>query len=121
MANRYFTQFFYSFFKKPVLLAGKFSLNASAAVTATAIKGVASVAKTGTGTYLVTLEDQYFALFSVSTSVVDSAQDIVADCSAFDLAAKTFTVTTKVAGSAANVSDACDVYLSLVLSNTSSN
>ena len=119
MANRYFTQFMYSFFKKPVIIAGKIPLNSSAAVGTVAIKGVSSVSKTGTGVYLVTLEDKYFAMGCPVVSVVDSAQDIEVLISNIDLDAKTFNLTTYVAGTAANITDACDVYISLLLSNSS--
>jgi len=121
MAARYFTQFFYSFFKKPVLLAGPISLNASAAVVSFDIKGVASVVKSGTGTYLVTLQDKYYSIVSPSASVVDSAQDVEVVYSAINLTAKTFTITTKVAGAAANISDACVVYLNIVFNDSSAN
>ena len=119
MASRYFTQFFYSFFKKPVLLAGSISLDASAAVSASDIKGVASVSKTGTGEYTVTLSDDYYALFFASAAVSDSTEDIAVSVDTVNLSSKTFKVTTKVAGVVDDVSDACAVYVQLVLSNTS--
>ena len=119
MANRYFTQFMYSFFKKPVILAGKIPLSAAAAVDSYSIKGVASVTKTGTGLYLITLDDKYFAVGSASASVSDSTQDIAVSIDAINLSSKTMNLTTKVAGSAANVTDACDVYINLLLSNSS--
>jgi hypothetical protein len=119
MANRYFTQFFYSFFKKPVLIAGKIPLSAAAAVGTVAIKGVASVAKSGTGTYLVTLDDAYNELVAASVVVADSAQDLVVDLSTVASNGQTLTLVTKVAGTAADVSDACTIYLSLTLSNSS--
>lgn len=119
MANRYFTQFFYSFFKKPVMIAGKIPLSSAAAVGTVEIKGVASVAKTGTGLYLVTLQDQYFALESIHAGIVDSAQNLHVDFKNINLSAKTFEIETKVAGTVANVSDACDIYIQLILSNSS--
>lgn len=119
MASRYFTQFFYSFFKKPVLIAGSISLAANASVSGSSIKGVSSVSKTGTGEYTVTLSDEYYALFFASAAVSDSTEDIAVSVDAVSLSSKTFKVVTKVAGSAANVTDDCTVYVQLVLSNTS--
>lgn len=101
------------------MIAGKIPLNASAAVGTVAIKGVTSVAKTGTGTYLVTLDDAYSGLQGASVVVADSAQDLVVDLSTVSSTGQTLTLVTKVAGTAANVTDACDIYLTLVLSNSS--
>ena len=119
MANRYFTQFFYSFFKKPVMIAGSIPLSASAAVGTVAIKGVASVVKTGTGIYLVTLEDEYYALGSAQAGVIDSAENLKVVFASVNLPAKTFQLKTMVAGSFADVTDACEISLQLVLSNSS--
>ena len=119
MANRYFTQFFYSFFKKPVIIAGKISLNASAAVTSSSIKGVESVVKTGTGLYTITLQDKYVELVSISDAVVDTAQNLVIAFASVNLPAKTLVLQTKVAGTIADVSDACDIYVNLVFNDSS--
>lgn len=117
--NRYLTQFFYSFFKKPTLIAGKIPLSAAAAVGTVDIKGIASVAKSGTGLYTVTFSDKHFSLEALTACVVDSAQNIVVDFRTVDLAAKTVIMVTKVAGSAADVSDACDVYVSFLFNDSS--
>lgn len=101
------------------MIAGKIPLNASAAVGTVAIKGVASVTKTGTGTYLVTLDDAYSGLQGASVVVADSAQDLVVDLSTVASTGQTLTLVTKVAGTAADVSDACDIYLTLILNNSS--
>lgn len=120
MANRYFSQFFYSLLKKPVFIGGKIALNSSAAVTSFDIDGVASVVKTGTGEYTVTLQDKYNKLVSIQGSNVDSAQDLAIAFTSIDVTStKTFKVITKVAGTAANITDACDIYLDLILSNSS--
>lgn len=118
MANRYFTQFFYSFYKKPVMLGGKVSLNASAAITSQDGKGF-SVAKSGTGLYTITLEDQYSKLISINANVADSAQDVALNFASVNLTAKTIVLQTKVAGTIADLGDACDIYLNIVLSNSS--
>lgn len=119
MANRYFTQFFYSFFKKPVMIAGSIPLSSSAAVGSVAIKGISSVSKTGTGEYTVTLEDEYYGVCSVSAGIIDSAENLKVVFSDIDLPSKTFKIKTMVAGSFANVTDACEISIQLVLSNSS--
>ena len=119
MANRYFTQFFYSFFKKPVMIAGSIPLSASAAVGTVDIKGVESVVKTGTGEYTVTLSDEYYKLISAQAGVIDSAQNLKFDFHSFNLPAKTFVIKSQVAGVVANVTDACEISLCLILSNSS--
>jgi hypothetical protein len=118
VANRYFTQFFYSFFKKPVLIAGSIPLSASAAVGTVAIKGVLSVVKSGTGIYTVTLEDEYYKLIYANGGIIDSAENLKVVFTDFDLPNKTFKVKTMVAGSFADVTDACEISLCLVLSNS---
>lgn len=119
MANRYFTQFFFSFFKKPVLVAGLIPLSAAAAVGTVAIKGVESVVKSGTGLYTVTLQDQYVSLASIVGSVIDSAEDVVIDFASVNLSAKTFVIQTKVAGVLADVTDACQVSLQVIFNDSS--
>lgn len=118
-ANRYLTQFFYSFFKKPSLIAGKIPLSSAAAVGTVAIKGITSVAKTGTGEYTITFNDQHYSLEHLSAVVVDSAEDIVCDFKTYTAASKTIILVTKVAGVAANVTDACDVYVSFLFNDSS--
>ena len=119
MANRYLTQFFYSFWKKPVLVSGKISLSA-AAVSSFDIPGVLSVVKTGTGEYTVTLQDKYSKLISLQLSSSDSTQDLLVDSKSIDVvSAKTFKIITKVAGTAANITAACSIYVNLLASNSS--
>lgn len=119
MSNRYYTQFFYSFFKKPVLLAGKIPLSASAAVGTVAIKGIKSVVKSGTGEYTITFEDKYPSLQYLNAQDVDSGENLVCHFKSYDPANKTIILVTKVAGTAANVTDACDIYVSFLFNNSS--
>jgi hypothetical protein len=119
MAARYFTQFFYSFFKKPVLIAGKISLSAAAAVSSFDIPGVASVTKNGAGTYDIVLQDRYYAVVSFSSGVADSAEDLVVDFVSVLPQSKTLSIKTKVAGVVADVTDACTVTLSLIFNDSS--
>lgn len=120
MSNSYFrSQFIYNKQTKPVLLAGKISLSAAAAVLSNTIDGAASVVKTGVGTYQVTLQDTFVELVSAQATAVDSAQALVADFSTFNLPAKTFNVVTKVAGVVADVTDACEIHVSLFFNDSS--
>ena len=114
------TQFFYSFFKKPVLIAGSIPLSAAAAVGTVSIKGIASVVKSGTGLYTVTLEDKYSSLISINANVIDSAEDIAINFASVSItSAKTLVIQTKVAGSLADVTDACSISFQIILSNSS--
>jgi hypothetical protein len=119
MANRYFTQFFYTFFKKPVLIAGKISLSAAAAVSSSSIQGASLVAKTGTGTYTVTLADKYYSVVCGLVSSVGSTEDLVVDFVSINPTTKTVVVQTKVAGVVADVTDACELHLSVLFNDTS--
>lgn len=119
MANRYFTQFFYSFFKKPVMVAGLIPLSAAAAVGTVAISGVASVVKSGTGLYTVTLQDKYFSLVSALGAVIDSAEGVEIGFASVNLPAKTIVIQTKVAGVVADVSDACQVSVQFIFNDSS--
>lgn len=67
MANRYFKQFPLVKSARTVILAGKVSVSAAAAVTANSID-FASVAKTGVGEYTITLEDKYVETKSIQLS-----------------------------------------------------
>jgi len=103
------------------MIAGSIPLSSAAAVGTVAIKGIASVVKSGTGIYDVTLEDEYYALCSASAGVIDSTENLKVVFSDFDLPSKTFKVKTMVAGSFDDVSDACEISLQIVLSNSSIN
>lgn len=120
MANRYFTQFFYTFFKKPVLIAGKVSLSAAAAVSSFDIPGVATVVKNGTGTYDITLQDKYYSVKCALASSLGSTQDLEVDFVSIDpQGTKIVKVQTKVAGTVADVTDACEVHLSVLFNDSS--
>lgn len=118
MANRYFTQFFYSLLKKPVMIGGKISLASDASVSSSDLKGC-TVAKTATGNYTITMADKYSKMFHASIVVADSAQDIVCDLKSISLSGQTAIIQSKIAGTVADVSDACDLYVTLILSNSS--
>lgn len=68
MANRMFNQFQGALEKAVVQLYADVSFGASGAATLVRGKGIASVAKSATGTYLVTLQDSYVATLGVAAT-----------------------------------------------------
>jgi hypothetical protein len=121
MANRNFSDV-QGLAKKQILLAGKIALSAAAAVTSFSIPGVASVAKTGTGLYTITLQDTYQDLLGICP-VIGGNPLVHAGVGAVDVAsAKTIVVQTiSEAGVLADVAAASTIYVTLVLSNSSVN
>lgn len=121
MANRNFSEV-QGLARKTILLAGKISLSAAAAVTATDSVGAFTVAKTGTGKYTLTLADTYQKLLSASLQVAESAQDVVGVVGAADVvSAKTIELLTVTAGAPTDVTATAKLYVTLVLSNSSVN
>lgn len=123
MANRQFVQSFFSFFRAPVMIAGHIDLASNAAVsTTTKIKG-ASVEKTSTGVYTITLEDKYSSLISANVTPMLSATAAIAVeiVSADVTSAKTIVLRTKstATNNAADVGAATVLYVNLVLGNSS--
>lgn len=120
MANRRFEQFKYSLIKKQTEIEGVISLSAAAAVVSSDIPGAASVAKTGTGEYTITLMDQYNACYGIYTQVAETAQNLEGKPGAQDVAAaKTVIVNTKVNGVNTDATATCKIYVKIVLRNSS--
>lgn len=120
MANRHFNAPVQSLWHKPILVAGAISINSSAAVTGSTIKG-ASVAKTGTGAYTITLEDKFSKLISISVQAAGSAAAIWGDVGAVDVTgARTIQViTSNASGAPTDVGAAVTLYVTAMLSNSS--
>ena len=59
MANRYFTQFFYTPHKMPVLLDCNVVIGSTGAVGTTKGPGISAVTRLGTGLYQIKLQDNY--------------------------------------------------------------
>jgi len=96
------------------------SLSAAAAVVSSDIPGVASVAKTGTGEYTITLQDKYPACVSLFSQVAETAQNLEAKPGAQDVAsAKTVIINTKVNGVNTDATATCKIYVKIVLRNSS--
>jgi hypothetical protein len=75
MANRWMNQFFHSLERKKVILWANAAIGAAGAVTMDAVKskGIASIVKSATGTYTITLQDGYSDLFHIDAKIVLAA------------------------------------------------
>jgi hypothetical protein len=118
MANRRFTQFFYSLLHKPVSIVGVASLSAAGAVSSQDIPG-GTLTKTGAGAYLLTLADKYSNIKSFQVQLGETAQDLQAVPGAANTSAKTYVINTKTEGVNADASATAKLYVHLVLSNSS--
>jgi hypothetical protein len=120
MANRRFEQFKYSLIKKQTEIEGVISLAADASIVSFDMPGVATVAKSSTGAYTVTLQDQYNACMGIYTQVAETAQNLEAKPGAQDVSvAKTVVVNTKVNGTNTDATATCKIYVKIVLRNSS--
>lgn len=133
MANRFFQQFKGSLEKGVVQLDGYINLDSDASVVSETIMG-ASVAKTTTGVYTITLEDSYPKLlhvgltaFSIGTNAAGLLKVVdVLDSSGNSVAATLVNVKkikvatcTSATGAPADVSVKCGMSVHIVLKNTS--
>jgi hypothetical protein len=119
MANRRFEQFCYTLIKKKTEIEGVVSLSAAGAVLSQDIPG-AKLTKTGTGAYLLTLEDKYNTCLGVYSQLAETAQDLQAVPGAADVAgAKTVVIKTKTAGVDTDPSATAKLYVKVVLRNSS--
>ena len=118
MANRYFNQFCLTPTKRHVKLEGTVSLNASAAVVSSTIP-FATVAKTGTGEYTITLNDKYVELRACTMSML-TTEDLVARIASHDVSsAKTIVIETATAASAADATAVAEIHVSLAFRDSS--
>lgn len=119
MANRRFEQFKYSLIKKQTEIEGIVTLSAAGAVVTQDIPG-ATIAKTGTGTYTITLQDKYSKLMGIYSQLGSTAQDLQAVPGAADVvSAKTVVINTKTAGVNTDPSATATLYVKIVLRNSS--
>lgn len=98
----------------------KLTFGASGAVTLTEGYGVASAAKSGTGDYLITLQDKYVSLKFVEGILLKSTgEDIRIQLKSEDVnGAKTIAIYTLAGSSATNPSSGAVMYLKFDLKNT---
>jgi hypothetical protein len=102
-------------------LYAEVAIGSSGAPTLTKGLGVASVERTGTGEYTVTLEDAYNRLMHVNVShEAASAEDITAQVSASDVqSAKTISFITKAADTETDPSDGSVLRIKIEVKNSS--
>lgn len=100
-------------------LYAKFTFGSSGAVTLTTGHGIASVAKSGTGDYLVTLQDAYVSLkFVEGIFLKSTGEDIRIQLKEEAVSSKTFSFLTLTGSSATNPSSGAVLYLKIELKNT---
>lgn len=131
MANKYFSQFQYTYEKDTVTLYGEFTVGASGAVTAGTVKGggISGVVKESTaGQYSITLSDYFQRLLYVEAINVDNAVSAWASVCVLEDAAtlqtdfkadKTFVIQFQdYAGTAVNPTSSAQIKLKITCRNT---
>lgn len=92
MANRNFDDL-QALEKELVVIAGSFAPNGSSAPTAVTGKGVASVARSSAGLFLVTLDDLFVSFLNIQASLaLASADDKFVQVGAVSVSSKTFEI-----------------------------
>lgn len=120
MANRYLRQFLQSQRSSHVFESGTISLSSAAAVTASDFTSlVASVAKTATGEYTITLADKWVGLLCVNATLEGGQAGTFAKVKSADpTSAKTVVINTSDATGPADVSAAAKLHVSIQLKNS---
>lgn len=120
MANRYFRSKVLSPDARPIMLSGKVSLSAAAAVSSNNLDFTASVTKTGTGTYQITLQDKYAEVKSIQVSYEGAEADVSVKIASETVSStKLINLRTETAGVAADVTAACKIHFLLVVNDSS--
>ena len=130
MANKYFSQFQYSYEKDTVTIYGSITVGASGAVTSFAGGGISSVTKEATaGQYSITLSDYFQRLLFVKALNVDDAVSAWASVAVLEDPAtlqsdfksdKTFKIQLQdYAAAAVNATSGAVIYLEITCRNTS--
>ena len=127
MANRNFPSGgkIYSFQVMPVMIQLDINIGASGAVSSISGSGVASVTKSSTGTYLITLQDPYNSLMCVlgnmqvasGVSGVDSIEQIGSFVSS--VSGATLSIQTLLNNAVANPASGSTINLMIMLNNSS--
>jgi hypothetical protein len=122
MANRYFNQFVLTQDKRQVIISGIINLSSAAAVTSENFNSlVASVTKSGTGEYTITLTDKYQELKSFNVSYEGLGDTVLRIKSTDVSSAKTLIFETfDLSGAAvADVSVVSKIHVNIVLKDSS--
>lgn len=120
MANSYYQQFLYSKTKMLTAIQGIVSIAANAAVSSESIIG-ATVARTGTGEYTITLSDKYNAMVACHlTMEAATAVDLVPQVKSTDVSgAKTIVVNLNAGATPTDPSAVCKLHVSIFMRNSS--
>lgn len=118
---RRFQQFLFSLVRKLTCLSGQISIASDATVSSNTIQGAASVARTGTGEYTITLSDGYVALLACNlTAQAATAVDLVPQIKSNDVvSAKTVVFRMLAGATATDPSAACVVHVRLLMRDSS--
>ena len=120
MANRNFHLDSKSLERGLVNLYAPVSIGATGASTLDKKLGVASVTRTGAGTYTVELDDKYNGLIQVNAVIVGADQDFSFQVISETISAdKKMVIATKVAGTIADLASGTKLKLEIVLKNSS--
>ncbi len=123
MANRMFNQFQGTLEKGVVQLFAEVSFGASGAATLVRGKGIASVAKSATGTYVVTFQDSYVATLGLTATwkgtAAPAAPDVALSADAITNAdAPTLTLKAYAGATATDPASGESILLAFTLSNS---
>lgn len=118
MADRYFNQFLLTPTKRQVMLTGVISLSSAAAVTGETLP-FATVAKTGTGTYTITLNDTYQQMRSCQLTMLTTEDALARIKSHAVSSTKTVVIETVTAGTVADVTAVAEVHVTLLFKDSS--
>ena len=94
-------------------------IGAVGAPTAKKLHGVASITRTGAGTYDIVLSDAYTEFLGSNMVLVGVAADLTYQFTAMDVANKTMTLVTKAGAVATDPANGDELYLKMELKNTS--
>lgn len=124
MANRYWNQFKGSLERGVVSISGSFVVNSSGVITSQAGQG-ATVSKTGTGQYTITLQDAYNGLIFPDVQIQSATtQNLNVQCASNTIATGTatpvlvFNLVSAATGNAADFTAVATVYYDLKLKNS---
>ena len=123
MGARNLTKSQFSLERDVVRLFARGTGAATSSLTAVKGKGIASIARTGTGAHTITLQDWWAGLLMFSAAVIDpnSTDDwevVVVEDKVSDSTAKTLKIAIFKGGTAADLSTDEKILLEIILSNT---
>lgn len=102
-----------------VVIRGKVAIGASGATGTLTGSGIATIAKSATGRYLVTLSDSFPAFHSIHATMLSaSAVDLVPQVRAYDASAKTVTISTLAAATETEPASGTELHILIFAKNS---